>query len=635
MRPSLSVRLFLVHLAFTVAAGALAVVLVRRSFERYSQRWQEQVSASLTADLYVPVTKLVARSLLVSLEAEYPEVRERRRERISEGLRTVVKDFPAIRSVVVVDRDLRIQFASDPSVEGLAYTRVEDREFLGADEVRSRPGGGGSRDPVEELVVPVFDDRDAADAAPFRRLGSVLVRFVPDAGLVTQVTGRQMPSPDPSDFAFPVILFLAAAAVGGVAVAGLTGLPVRRLDRALAQFRARGFRGTLDINPLELDQKLAATVETINELGGRLAVLDARGREREALLASLSSSLEEGMLAVEPDGSPVAWNDAALRVLGCPQDGAAGPGDAAERGVVAVLRQTLAKNPDLWRSANVARVPRGREVAVVREDGSQVAVAASGIPFDTGSGETGVLLLMRDLATQRSIEAHLLDAGRFASIAHLAAGLAHEIRNPLHSIGLNATVIEEHAQADPNPERLAAVSESIESIKGESRRLAELLTSYLGLLRPESPMGLVDVREVCGRVIALLSFSARKSNVEIRLDGDEQLPRVPASADRLQQAVLNLTLNAIQAMPGGGSVSIRTRAIDGSIHIEVADTGPGVPEWLRPSLFDRAATTKPDGSGLGLPLVRIIAESHGGRVELRSGPGEGAVFCIVLPGQAE
>ncbi len=631
MRFSLPLRLFLVHLIFTVGAGTAAVILVRRSFEGYNERWRREVAATFAAELYRPMASEVARSLLLGQDSEFPEVREERRNRIAEGLATVLRGLPNIQSVLILDRDLRIQYASDPTVQDLTFTRPADREFLSSSTMRARTREGSTDGATEEVVVPVFEDGvDRAGGAPVR-LGSVLVRLVPDTSLVSRATERDLPDILPLEYALPVMLFLAAAAAGAIAVAALTGLPVQRLDRALADLRARNFRGRIDPAELGLEGRLVSAVQAINEMGGRLESLDARGREREALLEKLSQSLDEGMLAVAARGVPVAWNHALLRILASvpTEDGIEAPEERAAADEEAV-RALLSRNPQLL-DASQRGTGSVREMDLVRDDGLVVAAKVTQVPFEERPGEAGTLLLVRDQATLKTIESHLVEAGRFAVLAHLAAGLAHEIRNPLHSIGLNATVVDQCLSADPGPERMLAMRESLETIQGETRRLAQLLNSYLGLVRSETTAATVDLREICLRVNHLLAFTARKSHVEIRLEGQEEIPPVQGVADRLQQAVLNLVLNAIQAMPAGGTVSLRTSASNSIVRLTVSDTGPGVPEGMADRIFESRVTTKPGGTGLGLPLVRMIAEAHGGSVWYKSTPGQGAAFTLVLP----
>jgi signal transduction histidine kinase len=263
--------------------------------------------------------------------------------------------------------------------------------------------------------------------------------------------------------------------------------------------------------------------------------------------------------------------------------------------------------------------------------GAPTPLKWTAFPFDVRPGETGTMLLLRDLATLRTVEAHLMDAGRFAVLTQLGAGLAHEIRNPLHSIGINAAVVEQHAGAAPTPERRMAVAESLSTIRAETQRLADLLNSYLGLVRADSSAGPVDLGDACRRVSQLLAPAARKSEVEIVLEVPDAIKAVHGFADRIQQALLNLALNAVQAMPHGGRVTLSVRPAGDSVRVTVADTGPGVPEEIRARIFEGGGTTKSGGTGLGLPLVRAIARSHGGSVSYSASATGGAVFTLELP----
>jgi two-component system sensor histidine kinase HydH len=244
-------------------------------------------------------------------------------------------------------------------------------------------------------------------------------------------------------------------------------------------------------------------------------------------------------------------------------------------------------------------------------------------------------VLLRDLATEHTIEEQLLDAKRFSMLADLVGSLAHEIRQPLHSIGMNAGAVEGYVGRPLTHGAVKEIADALKSIQEETGRLTNLLNNYLSFLRPAPEPVLVDVREVCRRVIQLLSYTAMEAGVELKFDGDVDLPAVLGERDRLEQAVLNLMLNAIQAMPEGGSVALRTIAGDGWVRVSVTDTGPGIPQDLADQLFDPHVTTKPAGSGLGLPLVRKIVEAHGGSVRYRSSAGEGATFTLILPTSRE
>jgi len=630
VRLSLPYRIFLVHVAFAVAAAALAAFLVWDSFQRYKARWEEELETLPAEELFQPFAKEVARSLLLRLEEDAPEeVRDEVRSRISAALDILLRGLPGVRAVVIADRERRIQYASDAQVIDQAYARPDYLSLLASiDTVRREVFDDDGR-PVTRLMIPVFDEPSAGDAdAVRRRLGSMIVMYSPDPSLIDRVKALRPPSIPTRSFALPVVLFLGTVAVSGILLAVLTGLPVRRLDRALRDFRARDFRGRLDIDRRELKGQFAEAISAINELGGRLQALDAQGREREALLATLAQSLEEGMIALAPDGEPLAWNPAALRILVADGDELGEHADAdLER---ACLGSTLERNPDLLTVPAADGPGPRREIDLRLADGERSPVQVTLVPFEIAPGQIGRLVLLRDVATLQKVERHLLEAGRYAGLAHLAAGLAHEIRNPLHAIGLNAEVVQQYVGPEVSDSRQRAMTESLDAIKSETRRLTDLLNNYLGLVRPERHLGPVDVRELCRRVRQLLAHSATESNVEIHLAG-EPVPPVEGVASRLQQAILNLVLNSIQAMPEGGKVTLETAVRQGRVEVTVADTGPGVPPERRAQMFEVRMTTKPEGSGLGLPLVRLIAEAHGGEIEYRPGGEGGSVMILRLP----
>jgi len=573
VRVPLSLRIFLVNALFTIGIGALAFVLVERSFEHYYERWTDSVATLPSEELFQASANEVARALLLRLEKP-AEIKDRDQDRIVLGLNAILKEIPSIRGFVVVDRDLRIQYSNQVKDIDLGFTG--DRAALfDSDKIERRTTSHAGGDATTEVMVPIFDK--AAEGAPPRRLGSLLMVYAPDAPLVGRLPQLRPPRVLPSDSMDALVFLLLAGIAGGLLIAGLTALPVRRLDRALADFRKRGFRGGLKVDGMGIGMgmggEIASAVSAINEMGGRMEAMDERAREREALLASLSQSLEEGMLAIDDRGMPVAWNEAALRI--------------AE------------------------------------------------VPFESRPGALGTLVLLRDLATLRKVETHLLEAGRFAVLAHLAGSLAHEIRNPLHAIGLSAGAVQQYVGRPQTETSQRAVAESLSTIQEETRRLTELLNNYLGMLRSAPQPGPVDVRDVCRRVMQLLTHEAMVAGVEMELSGETDLPEVYGVPDRLQQAVLNLVLNAIQAMPRGGRVALQTSAGNGLVRLSVTDTGPGLPPELADRIFESRVTTKDGGSGLGLPLVRMIAEAHGGSVRYRSDPGQGATFTLVLPSGRE
>lgn len=569
-----------------------------------------------------PFLEQIARSVLREAQRDATAEREQHRVRISDGLNQVLGAVP-LESLVIVDVERRIQYVSDPEALDLKYTGADSAElFASPAPVRREVATDGGQSQVE-LMLPVF--AAGADGDADRRLGSVLIRYRPDPELIGRIPDLTPPSVAFRDYLEPLIAFLGVAALGSILVAVLSGVPVRRLERALDDYRKRGFKGELVPEPSKLPPELAGTARTITELASRLETLDAQGREREALLATLFQSLEDGMVALDPAGRPVSWNPAAARILA----GAGTDDEVDAESLIAALERT----PDLRFVASTdAAAGTTREVELEHPEGGRTLLRVAQHPIELRPGATGTLLFLRDLGALRKVERHLLDAGRYAVLAHLAAGLAHEIRNPLHAIQLNASVVEQHLQASLGEgPRAGAVGESLSTIQEQATRLTRLLNNYLGMIRPGQEAGPVDMHALCGRVIQLVRYAAGRSHIEIRLEGEASPPVVLGVGDRLQQALLNLVLNAIQAMPGGGTLTLRVAAVESTVRVTVSDTGPGLAQEMADQLFDTRLTTKPEGSGLGLPLVRLIVEDHGGGVWYRSPPEGGASFTLVLP----
>jgi signal transduction histidine kinase len=221
---------------------------------------------------------------------------------------------------------------------------------------------------------------------------------------------------------------------------------------------------------------------------------------------------------------------------------------------------------------------------------------------------------------------------KLAAVGTLTAGLSHEIRNPLNAAGLQLLVLERRVQK-LDAELRPALLEPLQLVQQEVRRLDHILQDFLQFARPMK----VDAKPaslgpVVTHVLDLLAKSAEEHGVSLQ----RELKETTALADveRIQQVVLNLCLNGIEAMTSGGTLSVGTRTEGHEAVITIDDTGPGIPDELRQRLFEPFFTTKATGSGLGLPIAHAIIEQHGGRIEARRRSEGGMRFEIRLPAPA-
>jgi len=243
--------------------------------------------------------------------------------------------------------------------------------------------------------------------------------------------------------------------------------------------------------------------------------------------------------------------------------------------------------------------------------------------------------MARSLRRNRQRAREMVRREKHSALGRLAAGVAHDVRNPLHSIGLTLQHLHEACRPE-TPERAADFDRSVEIIRGEIRRLDRIVGTFLGFARSEArPSGPVDLHELLTETERLVHKEAEWRYVDVKLDLERGLPAVHADGEAIRSSLLNLVLNSFEAMPRGGTLTLRLARNGNSALVEVADTGEGIPEEDQDRVFEFAFSTKERGSGLGLAMVhQCVVEDHGGRVTLDSRPGGGTRVRMFLPLQA-
>lgn len=243
----------------------------------------------------------------------------------------------------------------------------------------------------------------------------------------------------------------------------------------------------------------------------------------------------------------------------------------------------------------------------------------------------GNLIHVEEVTDKRRKEAQLRRAENLASLTTLAAGVAHEIKNPLGSLSIHVQLMRKALKASCD-ERSGAIHRYLDVVDEEIDRLNRIVVDFLFAVRP------MDIQprdtDLNGLLSDLLDFLAPEiERAEVRLERDlsPAVPRLRLDPRYMKQAVLNLVQNALAAMPRGGKLTLSTGRGDDGILLTVADTGTGIPEENLPKIFEPYFTTKETGTGLGLTLTFKIVKEHGGEIAVRSREGEGTAFTITLP----
>ncbi len=236
------------------------------------------------------------------------------------------------------------------------------------------------------------------------------------------------------------------------------------------------------------------------------------------------------------------------------------------------------------------------------------------------------LYMRRDVTEKQYLEQRLQQTEKMAAIGELSTYMAHEIRNPLFSIGGFANALLRNPSLDENAREKARI------IFDESRRLDIILTSILNFARPtEQEMGTFNPEQVARQTMDLMTIGSEERGIHSRIVVAPHLPMVQGNAENLKQCLINLVKNSMEAMPDGGTVTMRLTRSDGHVEISVEDTGVGIAPEMHDQIFSPFFSTKHGGAGLGLAMTRKVIEEMGGRVYLTSQKGQGTKVTLLLP----
>jgi len=271
----------------------------------------------------------------------------------------------------------------------------------------------------------------------------------------------------------------------------------------------------------------------------------------------------------------------------------------------------------------------GREFALQSSGGTRI-IAISLSALLSGDRIAGTIIHIEDITDKRRKETQLRRAESLAALTTLAAGVAHEINNPLGSISIRIQRLEKLIRTE-KPDK-AAMSKHLEIVKEEMERLKHIVVDFLFAVRP---MDIQLLSENPGPIIEQIADfvqpEADRKGIDVKLDIGADLPRVLMDKRHIKQALLNLIQNAMAAMPEGGTLGILAEVADDELRISVSDTGTGIPEELLTKIFEPYFTTKKNGTGLGLTITFKIIKEHAGEISLESKEGRGSTFTIHLP----
>lgn len=351
------------------------------------------------------------------------------------------------------------------------------------------------------------------------------------------------------------------------------------------------------------------------------ALLQDMATENERLEAVLDS-MTEGVMVADESHKLVLQNRPAGRLLPIT------PGEnyehplwevIADPEIAEFVRKTLTNQESVTE----------QEFALEVAGGSRV-LSCSILPLVRGGTIQGNFLLVQDITERRGREARLRRAESLAALTTLAAGVAHEIKNPLGSIGIHMQLIEKSLKKNANSN--AGLQEYVDVVNEEVERLNKIVVDFLFAVRPmDVDLREGDLNQVIKDLLGFVRYELEESGIHVAEELDEQLPLVELDEKYFKQALMNIVKNAMSAMPEGGVLRVSTSRRDEEVMVTISDNGVGIPEDLIEKIFEPYFTTRDYGSGIGLTMVYKVVKEHRGEISVSSQEGKGTTFTITLP----
>ena len=356
--------------------------------------------------------------------------------------------------------------------------------------------------------------------------------------------------------------------------------------------------------------------------GAQYEVSDLRGN-----IDRLLQDLEDAVFIFNREGRLVFASGSVEKFLGKQRSDLPGETLAAVFPPSTTLGLLIAQASQTGRPIRNRRVPlasaaTGAGPAVVLLSVDMLETLPGGL--ETGSG---VLVRLRDPEAQRQLGRELQTADRLAAISRVSGGVAHEVKNPLNAILLHVEVAKaklSHGDTD--------VAQQMDIIGREILRLDRVVKTFLDFTRPiELNLVNTSLRDLIGEVVELARPQAEAAKIRVTVEQEAEGVEVRVDRDLFKQAMLNVVVNGMQAMPEGGELRFEALAYEDTAEIRISDTGPGIPPELREKIFRLYFTTRKEGSGIGLAMTFRIVQLHDGAIDFTSEPGQGTTFLIRLP----
>ena len=375
-------------------------------------------------------------------------------------------------------------------------------------------------------------------------------------------------------------------------------------------------------------EKILGRIEDLDSVN--LGILVQRLARERKMQETVFNTIQDGVIVIDSDGVVQYANDAALGLIGLKGN---------DIGVTRLWKMV----PDLAKSINLEEVKGKKKSAPVLSREIELnypehrVVRLYMVPIDAQVGHDdsgGYVIVLSDVTEERVSMEERIESERIDSIVRLAAGVAHELGNPLNSLTIHLQLIERKIKKLSEQADAAKLAESLLVCQGEVERLDGIITHFLEAVRPQKPeLNELDLLRLVEEVLRVQEAELSDRKLGVKVEFSEELPTILGDSDQIKQVFFNLIKNAMEAMQPNGSLRIIARRDDDYVYLQFVDTGSGISGEDLSKVFQAYYTTKKGGHGLGMMIVERIIRAHGGHINIESRKEAGTAITLQFPQQ--
>ncbi|HHJ52906.1 MAG TPA: PAS domain-containing protein [Caldithrix abyssi] len=552
--------------------------------------------------------KAVEDALQNAADKNLEQLNAREKKRLRALMNSMTSETGSIIHILLINKNMKILLSSDRSIEGQQYKSPDELRKLKSRQPRVLHAVWGNGVKVLDVIIPLKNS--GGDVFGYLRLvlsHQELLYFYKNMWFLFS----------------PMVLLFGLLIILSFYLASKTYRQPLESVRALAHRLDEGdYSFRIDYSGKD---EYTDTFYKLNKTIEKVGILNESYKKARKRIATMLKAIDESVVMLDSNGNVQIFNDAALRLFKCP------PQSDFED----YFRKIQAENPEFNRFIALALKRQNEELSkdltVWLPDGQDLFVRAQCQVLTEEQRVSGVLLLFKDVRMLEELQNNLQRSMKFSVIANLASSISHEIKNPLSAMAIHAEILNS-SLSRPETANSDRIAKSLAVLQNEIKRLNRIIHQFFTLARANQPnLTLLNINAVMKDVLLLVQQQTVERNIQLDVELAPHLDFIYGDADQIKQVVLNLLLNAFQAIERDGRVIVRTKQQNNRILVEIQDNGRGMIPEVQQHIFDLYYSTKPDGSGIGLAISKKIMDAHDGRISFESVPGQGTRFVLDFP----